>query len=230
MDSLRIILIVIAVLAVVGIWLADRWRRQNKRRRSLEANPTTTESVADTTAGFSVHDGEVEWSGESFSANNDLAHEQLDELSGMSGEEKGEELIIAITVMSDRDAGFSGDQIMQVVREVQLHFDHRGIFQFYPDLEGAGETAWFGVANVMKPGVFSLDAMADFSTRGLALFLQLPGPYDPVIAYDKMVEVAQQFAAHGGILCDERRQPLTSSQIEERRERVRSFDALHPQY
>jgi cell division protein ZipA len=77
----------------------------------------------------------------------------------------------------------------------------------------SGETL-FSVANLVVPGTFDPSTMDGFSSPGLALFVTLPGPADPVAAFEAMYECAQQMASRlDADLCDARRKPLDATAL-----------------
>jgi cell division protein ZipA len=77
---------------------------------------------------------------------------------------------------------------------------------------------------MVEPGTFDLSAMGSFTTSGLVLFLQLPGPTEPVQAFDRMVEAARSLAdSLGGTVCDATRSMLTNQTVGHMREDVIDF-------
>jgi cell division protein ZipA len=83
----------------------------------------------------------------------------------------------------------------------------------------------FSVANMLKPGTFERAALAGLTTRGLTLFMQIPGPLTASEAFDLMAEKAGSIAVRlGGTVCDEQRAPLNAQRTREIRERLLSYD------
>jgi cell division protein ZipA len=101
-----------------------------------------------------------------------------------------------------------------------LEYGDMQIFHRHEQVEGH-EVSLFSVANIKEPGIFDLSAMENFTTEGLVLFMQLPGPGDDVLAFDAMVESARALAASlGGTVCDATRSVLTNQSIGHMREEV----------
>ena len=76
----------------------------------------------------------------------------------------------------------------------------------------------------VEPGTFDLGAMDGFTTRGVTLFMQLPGPAEPIEAFEDMVRIARGIASRiGGDLKDEQHSVMTGQTIEHCRQRVRDF-------
>ena len=100
-----------------------------------------------------------------------------------------------------------------------MDFFHRHEFE-------AGRGAiQFSVANMMQPGVFDIDNMADMATPGLVFFLTLPGPENMMQAYDYMLETAQTVARNlGADVLDESRSVLTRQTMEHSRQQIRELE------
>jgi cell division protein ZipA len=87
---------------------------------------------------------------------------------------------------------------------------------------GAGslrtEQPLFSLANMFEPGQFNPAEMADFSTDGLALFIQFPTALDGQVAFEMFLTVAQRLAEElKADLLSEPRKALDSHTIERMR-------------
>ncbi len=79
----------------------------------------------------------------------------------------------------------------------------------------------FSMANIVKPGTFSFDAMETFESPGLMLFAQLDGALRDMEVLDEMLAAARQLATGlDGEVLDEARNPLTVQQEEVLRARI----------
>lgn len=153
---------------------------------------------------------------ESFSFTADDPDDQQDELfrEGLPG------LILQIHVVA-ADGLFSGEQIVQVARDVELEYGDMNIFHRY-DTSGSKRQVVFSMASMVEPGVFPLDKMEEFTTPGLVLFGQLPGPKDGLVAFSDMLFTAERLASLlDGELQDETHSVLSKQTIEHIRERIR---------
>jgi cell division protein ZipA len=82
----------------------------------------------------------------------------------------------------------------------------------------------FSVVNMVKPGWFDPQAMHEFETPGISLFLQLPGPLAAIVAFDILVAEANALAeALGGSLQDASHSTLTQQTVQHLREEVQVF-------
>ena len=86
----------------------------------------------------------------------------------------------------------------------------------------------FSVASLVKPGVLDPAEAADFSTPGLSVFMQLPGPGKPEAALSDLLDTARQLArALNAELYDtEQRQPLTPERERVLQAQVRDWAQL----
>ena len=67
--------------------------------------------------------------------------------------------------------------------------------------------------------------MHDFKSRGVCLFMQLPGPKRSIVALERMVEVARKLAIKlGAEMRDENHSVITPQTIEHYRQRVMDFE------
>ena len=68
----------------------------------------------------------------------------------------------------------------------------------------------FTVKDVHEPGIFSGNTEATKSTNGLVFEMQLPGPMESVMAFEKLLDVARMIATKlNGVVCDDLRNRLT---------------------
>jgi len=120
--------------------------------------------------------------------------------------------------------GFAGDDILHILLSCDMRFGDMNFFHRHEESAGRGIIE-FSVANMVQPGVFDLDAMADFRTPGLIFFLTLPGPRDINKAFDEMLEAARYVAEHlGGDVLDESRSVLTRQTLEHTRQKLQDFE------
>jgi cell division protein ZipA len=124
-------------------------------------------------------------------------------------------LIIQFSLVSEREDGFSGTEIFEVLDDVGLEY---GNLQIFERLD-ARRLVDFGVANMVKPGIFPSTNLAAFHCPGLVFFMQ-PGKLDnPVAVFDDFVRTFHYVAEQlGGEKCDHRREPLTDETIEQLRQ------------
>ncbi len=134
--------------------------------------------------------------------------------------------VIVISVVAKQPGGFKGEQLFNLLTACGMHIGDMDIFHRYEYDSGDGPIQ-FSVANMVKPGNFPAIGTATFSTPGVTFFLGLPGPDDPMKAFDYMFETARCVAKNlNGELKDELRSVMTSQTIEHSRQRVRDFERM----
>jgi cell division protein ZipA len=132
--------------------------------------------------------------------------------------------VLIINVLSKEEGGFKGPDLLQIMLACDLRFGKMNIFHRYEKANGRGQVQ-FSVANVVEPGTFTLDAIDTFSTPGVTFFLALPGPEEPIRAFDYMVETAQVLVKNlHAELRDEAHSAITTQTLEHCRQRIRDFE------
>ena len=128
--------------------------------------------------------------------------------------------VFMLNVEARKATGFRGEDILHILLACDLRFGDMSFFHRHEFEAGRGPIQ-FSVANMMQPGVFDIDTMADFSTPGLVFFLTLPGPEDMMKAFDYMLETAQAVARNlDGDVRDESRSLVTKQSLEHARNKI----------
>ena len=132
--------------------------------------------------------------------------------------------VFMLNVVSRSREGFRGEDILHILLACDLRFGDMNFFHRHEFEAGRGAIQ-FSVANMMQPGVFDIDNMADFHTNGLVFFLTLPGPQDMMKAFDYMLETAQAVARNlDGDVLDESRSVLTKQTLDHCRQQIRDLE------
>ncbi len=131
---------------------------------------------------------------------------------------------IPVYVVSRDEQGFNGADLLQILLACDLRFGKRNIFHRHEYKNGTGPVQ-FSMANIVEPGVFDLNTIESFQTPGVCFFTSLPGPEDPLKAFDYMVETANCIARNlNGELRDENRSAVTPQTLSHYRQRVQEFE------
>ncbi len=126
--------------------------------------------------------------------------------------------IVVINVVA-RGAYFQGPELQRVTDEVGMRPGEWNIFHRPDDHDPAQSV--YSMANIVEPGSFPVGHMEGFSTPGVCLFAQLPGPRDGLAVYSEMLFSAERIAALlDGELQDERHQLMTREKIERTRDEI----------
>lgn len=136
------------------------------------------------------------------------------------GSEEDFDEVLVINVLRRDGAQMPGADLLEVVSEHGLRYGDMNIFHRY----GAGQRIEFSMANAVKPGTFDLGAIDDLYTPGVSFFMRLPGPDQPLEAFDDMANVARDIAQRlQADLKDERHSVMTAQTLEHCRQRIREF-------
>ncbi len=148
-----------------------------------------------------------------------------------SGDEKPVKEIVIVNARATSELGFNGADLLQILLACDMRFGKHKIFHRHEHKNGTGAIQ-FSMANAVEPGVFDLNNIEEFHTSGVTFFLSLPGPEDPIKAFDYMVETANCLANNlGGELRDADKCSMTAQTLEHHRQRVQEFERLqlaHP--
>lgn len=132
--------------------------------------------------------------------------------------------VLVIHVMARRGEMFFGPDLLDAMLAQGLRFGDMDIFHRYESSDGSGKIL-FSVANMVVPGTFAIEAMDEFESPGISMFLSLPIESDSLAAYNLMAESAQNIAQLlGGELKDENRSVMTRQTIEHGRQRVLEYE------
>lgn len=132
--------------------------------------------------------------------------------------------VFMLNVVARSPQGFRGEDILHILLACDLRFGDMNFFHRHEFEAGRGAIQ-FSVANMMQPGVFDIDNMAEFNTPGLVFFVTLPGPEDMMKAFDYMLETAQAVSRNlGGDVLDESRSVITKQTLEHCRQQIRDLE------
>lgn len=136
------------------------------------------------------------------------------------------EEVLIINVMAHKGETFKGGDLLDIILKCGMRYGSMDIFHRYSDAKGEGALL-FSMANMVKPGTFDLDAMDEFETPGVSLFMTLPINADSMQSFDLMADTARAIAETlNGELKDEQRSVMTRQTLEHCRQRIRDFERM----
>lgn len=131
--------------------------------------------------------------------------------------------VLVMHVFSKDATGFSLPKLFGLLKACDLRLGEMSIFHRFERASAQGKIQ-FSVADVVKPGVFDTEPASGATTPGIALFLSLPGPDNPIEAYNTMAEVAHAVAKNlNGLIKDEMLSVMTAQTLEHNRQRIHEF-------
>lgn len=137
----------------------------------------------------------------------------------------GDELLIVLNVMAEPDHPFTGVALRDALESVEMRFGDMAIFHHHGVGDMRTDVPVFSAANMLKPGHFDLEELEALTTPGVSLFMRLPGPLDPRVAFELMLNTGQRLAQDlGGELRDDTRSVLSTQSIAHIRERIAEFN------
>lgn len=138
-------------------------------------------------------------------------------------EKPTEEKILILHVVAPQEKPFLGVQIQTAFQEVGLEHGAMSIYHRMHTPNHQPEIL-FSVANMIQPGTFDPEQMNEFKTPGVSFFLRLPGPDEPVQAFERMLDCAERLAQRlGGQVLDASRSAMTRQGREHACEEIRRW-------
>jgi cell division protein ZipA len=131
--------------------------------------------------------------------------------------------IISFYIVARRPGILRGEAIRRAVEVADLEYGEMHIFNKVIKRNGQRHIV-FSLANAVRSGTFDLDKLRHFTTPGLVLFMQLPGPMEGLKAFNLMLDCAQRLAGDlDAELLDDSRTVLSHQTIDHMREEVQLF-------
>lgn len=131
--------------------------------------------------------------------------------------------VISLYLLAEASYPFTGYDLYQALTMSGLTFGQMNIFHLMDD-----DTILFSVASAKEPGSFDLDDTGAWRCDGLCFFLQLDMVDNPLLAFDKMLNVIKELADElGGQLANKEGGVLTSDMIAGYRHLIRDFQQQH---
>jgi cell division protein ZipA len=106
------------------------------------------------------------------------------------------DLVLSLILQADVGHKYKGKDFMPIFLSQGLRHGDMQIFHRY-DSSNHNQTL-YKVASAIQPGTFNMHDIENFSTPAFAFFINLPGPNDPVAAYQAMVKSMNFFSEELG--------------------------------
>ncbi len=132
------------------------------------------------------------------------------------------EKVVVLYLQARDNRKVAGVELLDAAIKSGMEFGDMDIF--HRRVEGQGQPL-FSMANLEKPGHFDKGSWPTLETRGMTLFMGLPGPMPALDSWDALVAAARRMAdlLHLDVL-DQAREPFTRLREGEIREELREFE------
>lgn len=130
--------------------------------------------------------------------------------------------VFSLYIVAERREPIAGVELLNAALKIGLDFGEHGIFhRIHPE---SGESI-FSMADLTAPGSFDPNAWNLFETRGVSLFMPLPGPLGAMNGWDTMLASAERLSSLlSARIVNARREPMSRQQVAKIREQMRQFD------
>ena len=237
MDTLRLVLLIVGALFIGGM-LMYYWATAENKLKFIQQFPRFKFSRA---ANKHVMpdvppppDYDDEPDAEDIAALSDLTLptsepeidiEALGPISAIAEDSggSGETFMLALNIMARQGQRFHGPDILSAMHDQGFVIGDMNLFHVYLD-QSTRERLLCSLANTVEPGSFDLEHMTELETPGLLLFMQLPGPLEAKLAFERLLQLGRALSQQlNGVLCDESRSVLTLQTIEHIKEKIEEF-------
>ncbi len=131
--------------------------------------------------------------------------------------------VLIIYVLLPEGEEIPGAMLLPLLLTLGFKYGEMNIFHRHQDSAGSGQVL-FSLANMFNPGTFNLEDMDKLQTRGLSLFMTLPGPGEALQNFNLMHNAAKKLAEEfGGQILDNTRSVMTMQTVRHYVEKIREF-------
>ena len=137
--------------------------------------------------------------------------------------DEGPSEVLILYVLLPEGQEINGAMLLPSLLTLGFKYGEMNIFHRHQDSAGSGAVL-FSLANMFNPGTFDLENMDKLATRGVSLFMTLPGPGEPLQNFNLMHNAAKKLAEEfGGQVLDGQRSVLTVQTVRHYVDKIREF-------
>lgn len=131
--------------------------------------------------------------------------------------------VLILYVLLPEHKEMRGPDLLSALLTLGFKYGDMDIFHRHLDSAGSGAVL-FSLANMFNPGTFDLENIDKLTTRGVSLFMTLPGPGEPLQNFNLMHNAAKKLAEEfGGQVLDGQRSVLTVQTVRHYVDKIREF-------
>jgi len=132
--------------------------------------------------------------------------------------------VFIFNVVAKEGTKILGHELLQFFITSGFRFGERSIFHRHLDSDGAGPIL-FSIANMVEPGVFDPDRMAQLVCGGVTFFVVAPNPEINIkAAFDMMLMAVEQMTEEFDcVVLNAQREPLTEQQFRDDHKRLMRY-------
>lgn len=215
MGALQWALLILGVAAVVAVYFYSRRERKSEARVEPQVTQPKPAGTPDRQLDIFAGGGSRfdEFGVGKPRRVGGAANGEPDEAPEAGGaERKVSEKIIALLIAEREGTHIFGEQLHHALQAQGLEYGDRQIYHRLDRSAGGSGRTVFSVASLLKPGYLNPQEAAGFTTPGLTVFMVLPGPVHPVIAFQDMLTTTQALArALNADVYDGKRRPMNTA-------------------
>jgi cell division protein ZipA len=225
--TFRWILIIVGVAIIAAIFLLGNPDRKPRKRVSRKPKPRRLDKPAKSTPSVR-REPTLDMSDAPSPAPEGIEEPGQGELAMLAPDEPGllagppPEKIVTLYLRARDNHLIAGVDLLDAALKSGMIFSSQGIF--HRVVEG-NQQPLFSMANLTNPGIFDKQAWNTLQTKGVTLFMTLPGPLGALDAWDAMLATSRRLAEllHADLL-DVSREVFTRQCEGRVREELRAFE------
>ncbi|MDG6894755.1 cell division protein ZipA [Volucribacter amazonae] len=187
-----------ASLGEEGVNLSSQVLREQLATASLQGRSGANSATAQTTLNHSYDEPQPLV---------DTQQNQQSQSTKATSNHQAQDFIV-LYVVAPENREFNGTHLAQALEELGFVYSDEGIFNRH--LDTMASPVLYSVANIHQPGTFDLNTMADFSTIGVAIFMQLTGNANDRVNFIYLCQDAKNLADKlAGYVLDEQQELFT---------------------
>jgi len=132
------------------------------------------------------------------------------------------DLVFSLVLKANEDAAFKGNDFMPIFLSQGLRHGDMGIFHRHQGVKSS--SVLYSVANAINPGTFDIQNIENFETPAFAFFMTVPGPTDPMMAFEGMVKTIKLLKQElGGQILDQSKSVFTEQTYQHQRDLLQNY-------